>query len=165
MTWAGLCASRRLCWSADACSCGAPAAARLLSAQVWRGDARRPPRWSHESKATRGVERPQGGTAPAHRGGKHTTRGEHSTPQGENSTRGNPPANKIIHNTARQQFMKSPIFLLLLCYMINTLYTLFAQLVMYNHKCNYSGLLHTALLYILLFIKIHFTFQNAIIFI
>jgi len=40
---------------------------------------------THECKATRRVRRPQGGTAPAHRGGKHH--------RGGNSTRGNPPAN------------------------------------------------------------------------
>jgi len=57
LTWAGLCAGQRLCWSgASACSCGAPASARLLPAQVWRADARRLNRWTHESKATRGSD-------------------------------------------------------------------------------------------------------------
>jgi len=86
MTWAGLCAGQRLCWSgASACSCGAPASARLLPAQVWHPDARRLGRWTHESKATSGSE-DRRGAQPS-----HTAGGTHH--KGENSTRGNPSAN------------------------------------------------------------------------
>jgi len=76
VTWAGLRAGQRLCWSgASACSCGAPASARLLPAQVWRADARRLNRRTHESKATNASE-DRRWAQPPHTAGGNTTRGE-----------------------------------------------------------------------------------------
>jgi len=68
---AGRRACRRVCWGgAGECSCGAPAAARLLPARVWRADARGLTRWSHRMKASAGSTRPtQSPSTTA--GGKH----------------------------------------------------------------------------------------------
>ena len=98
MTWAGLCAGQRLCWSgASACSCGAPASARLLPAQVWRAGMQTPEgstggpmkaklraglktAGGHSPRTPRG-ETPQGRK-------QHTTRGEQHTGK---PTRQHPP--------------------------------------------------------------------------
>ena len=88
MTWAGLCAGQRLCWSgASACSCGAPASARLLPAQVWRPDAQRLEWRTHESKATSGSEDRRGAQPPhtageTPQGGKQHT-GKHTRQQSQ----------------------------------------------------------------------------------
>ena len=84
MTWAGLRAGQHLCWSgASARSCGAPASARLLPAQVWPADARRLNTRTHESKATNASEdaklnasEDRRGAQPPHTAGGNTTRGE-----------------------------------------------------------------------------------------
>jgi len=72
---AGRRACRRVCWGgAGECSCGAPAAARLLPPRVWRADARGLSRCSHRMKASAGSTRP--------------TQSSSQTPQGGNTTGG-----------------------------------------------------------------------------
>jgi len=97
LTWAGLCAGQRLCWSgASACSCGAPASARLLPAQVWHPDARRLEWRTHESKATSESE-DRRGAQPPHTAGGNITRGE--TAHGETHPP-TPPPPRVLQKRA-----------------------------------------------------------------
>jgi len=94
MTWAGLRAGQRLCWSgAGACSCGAPASARLLPAQVWRADARRRSTGGRMKAKLRTRQKTAGGHSPRTPRGEHTTRGE--TAHGET----HPPTQYVVRNS------------------------------------------------------------------